>query len=151
MSRRRADFLFLASVLVATSSLAATGVALVAQPSPAKPSRSREALTRELPRLDGTKLVATMVEVTYEPGGANPAHRHPCPVVGYLLEGHLRMQLEGQPDRVLGPGETFYESPDDVHVVSANASADRPVRFLAYFVCDHATPFSVPVPANGGR
>ncbi len=149
MSRTHAYFL--AATLVATSGLATAARALVVQPSPATPSRSRVALTHDLPRLDGTKLVATMVEVTYEPGGANPAHRHPCPVVGYLLEGHLRMQLEGQPARVLGPGETFYESPDDVHVVSANASEDTRVRFLAYFVCDHATPFSVPVPANGGR
>ena len=149
MYRRHAYFL--AAALVATGGLAAAGRAVVVQPSPATPSRSRVALSRELPRLDGTKLVATMVEVTYEPGGANPAHRHPCPVVGYLLDGHLRMRLEGQPERVLGPGETFYESPDDVHLVSANASEDTPVRFLAYFVCDHATPFSIPVPALGGH
>ena len=146
MSRTHAYFLV--ATLVASSGLAAAGQALVAQPSP---SRSRVALTRELPRLEGDKLAATIVEVTYDPGGANPAHHHPCPVVGYVLEGHLRMQIEGQPERVLGPGKTFYEAPDDVHKVSANASQDRPVRFLAYFLCDHATPLSIPVPGNGGR
>ena len=85
------------------------------------------------------------MEVTYPPGGANPAHRHPCPVIGYVLEGALRMQVKGQPERIFKPGETFFEAPSDVHVVSANASQDVPARFLAYFVCDHTTPFSVPV------
>ncbi len=114
----------------------------------ARPSRSRVALARELPPLDGAKLAATLVEVTYDPGGANPAHRHPCPVVGYVLEGQLRMQIDGQPERIYSQGESFYESPTDVHRVSANASADHPARFLAYFVRDQKTPFSIPVPGN---
>jgi len=114
------------------------------------PSRSRVAIARALPALDGQRLEATLVEVTYEPGGANTAHRHPCPVIGYVLEGHLRMQVQGQEERVYGPGDTFYESPADVHVVSANASGDKPARFLAYFVCDHQTPLSVPMTERRG-
>ena len=108
-------------------------------------SESRTAFSGKLPALDGRRLEATLVEVTYPPGGANPAHRHPCPVIGYVLEGAVRMQVKGQPERIFKPGETFFESPSDVHVVSANASQDAPARFLAYFVCDRATPLSVPV------
>ena len=59
------------------------------------------------------------------------------------------MQVEGQPTREYGPGETFYESPSDLHVVSANAGRDDRARFLAYFVCDHETPLSVPVASAG--
>ena len=110
-----------------------------------KPPRSRVAFTHALPKLDGAQLEATVVEVTYEPGGSNTAHRHPCPVVGYVLEGAVRMQVKGQPERIYKPGEAFFESPDDVHQVSANASDTDPARFLAYFVCDHRTPLSVPV------
>jgi len=106
------------------------------------------ALTRQLPPLNGDSLTATVVEVTYPPGGTNPAHRHPCPVIGYVLEGRLRMQIKGQEEHVYGPGDTFYESPTDVHLVSANASQDQPARFLAYFACDRATAFSVPVPGD---
>lgn len=109
-------------------------------------SSSRTAFSSKLPALDGQRLEATIVEVTYPPGGANPAHRHPCPVIGYVLEGAVRMQVKGQPERVFKPGETFLETPSDVHVVSANANADVPARFLAYFVCDRETTrFSVPV------
>jgi quercetin dioxygenase-like cupin family protein len=108
-------------------------------------SQSRTAFSGKLPALDGQRLEATLVEVTYPPGGANPAHRHPCPVVGYVLEGAVRMQVKGQPERIFKPGETFFESPSDVHLVSANASPDAPARFLAYFVCDRRTPLSEPV------
>jgi quercetin dioxygenase-like cupin family protein len=109
------------------------------------PPRSRVAIAQALPALDGGHLEATVVEVTYEPGGANTAHRHPCPVIGYVIEGSVRMQVKGQAERIYTPGDTFYEAPTDVHVVSANASPDKPARFLAYFVCDRKTPLSVPV------
>jgi quercetin dioxygenase-like cupin family protein len=108
------------------------------------PSRSRVAIAQALPVLDGGHLEATVVEVTYEPGGSGTAHRHPCPVIGYMLEGSMRMQVKGQAERTYAPGDTFYEAPTDVHVVSANASQDKPARFLAYFVCDRKTPLSVP-------
>jgi quercetin dioxygenase-like cupin family protein len=112
-------------------------------------SESRRLFSGPLPAMDGRRLEATIVEVTFAPAGANPAHRHPCPVIGYVLEGRLRMQVEGQPTREYGPGETFYESPSDLHVVSANAGRDDRARFLAYFVCDHETPLSVPVASAG--
>ena len=137
----------------AAAAVMASAIAVILPPIRAwsqsgRPSRSHVASTHELPPLDGGTLTTTLVEVTYEPGGANPAHRHPCPVVGYVLEGHLRMQIDGQPVRIYGPGEAFYESPADVHRVSANASEDHPARFLAYFVCDHKTPLSIPLPGN---
>jgi quercetin dioxygenase-like cupin family protein len=136
--------------IAVAAALLTTGAALAARQE-RKPSRSRVAIAQALPALDGGKLEATIVEVTYEPGGANTPHQHPCPVIGYVLEGSLRMQVKGQPERVYGPGDTFYESPADVHVVSANASHDKAARFLAYFVCDHKTPLSVPVPSAGAE
>jgi quercetin dioxygenase-like cupin family protein len=124
---------------VSTAALLASGSAQALR------SQSRTAFSGKLPALDGQRLEATIVEVTYPPGGANPAHRHPCPVIGYVLEGALRMQVKGQPERIFKAGETFIETPSDVHEVSANASLEAPARFLAYFVCDRATPLSVPV------
>jgi len=107
-------------------------------------SRSKNTFTGKLPVLDGQHLTATLVEVTYPPGGANSAHRHPCPVVGYVLAGALRMQIKGRDEQIFKAGDTFFESPTDIHAVSANASQDEPARFLAYFVCDHATPLTLP-------
>jgi quercetin dioxygenase-like cupin family protein len=134
-----------AASAVMAGALEVSARASLAQNAPT--SRSRVALTQALPPMDGAHLETTVVEVTYPPGGANATHRHPCPVVGYVLEGALRMQVMGKPEVVYNPGDTFYEAPTDVHQVSANASQDKPARFLAYFVCDHRTPLSVPVPS----
>ena len=133
--------------IIVFASVVATGIASVSQNAP---SRSRVAIAQGLPPLDGQHLEATVVEVTYEPGGANTAHRHPCPVIGYVLEGSLRMQVQGHPERVYTAGESFYEAPTDVHLVSANASPDKPARFLAYFICDRRTPLSVPMTGTRG-
>jgi len=67
-------------------------------------------------------------------------------VVGYVVEGTLRTQVKGGAEALYRAGETFYEEPNGVHLVSANASDKEPVRFIACFTCDHDTPLSVAVP-----
>jgi quercetin dioxygenase-like cupin family protein len=94
--------------------------------------------------LDGSRLTVTVVEVTYKPGEKSKAHSHPCAVIGYIVEGTYRTQVKGEAEHVYSSGETFYEPANGVHVVSANASDERPVRFLAYFTCDRQTPLTVP-------
>lgn len=103
----------------------------------ATPTAVRVALARDLPPLRGDRLRATVVEVTYGPGGSSSPHSHPCPVIGYVVEGALRTQVQGEPEAVYSAGQTFYEPPGSVHAVAANASREKPVRFLAYFTCDH--------------
>jgi quercetin dioxygenase-like cupin family protein len=63
----------------------------------------------------------------------------------YVLEGAVKMQVQGSEPVTLGPGETFYEGPDDIHTVSANASQSRPARILVFIVKDKAAPISTPV------
>jgi quercetin dioxygenase-like cupin family protein len=75
-----------------------------------------------LPAMKGDKLKATVLEVSYPPGGSSSAHRHPCPVIGYILEGRYRTQVEGSPATIYQKGDTFYEPANGVHQVSANAS-----------------------------
>jgi len=113
--------------------------------------RARALLTQALPTLDGGHLKIFLVEVNYGPGESSSAHSHPCPVIGYVVEGMLRSQVQGQPEQVYKPGETFYEPPNGVHLVSANASSTQRARLLAYFVCDHETPLSIEVPQGGTK
>jgi quercetin dioxygenase-like cupin family protein len=108
--------------------------------------RTRVALSQVLPKLDGTHLKATVVEVHYGPGESSPSHSHPCAVIGYVIEGALRTQVKGEPEAIYKSGETFYEAPNGVHVVSANASQTKPATFIAYFVCDHDGPLSTDGP-----
>jgi quercetin dioxygenase-like cupin family protein len=65
-----------------------------------------------------------------------------------VLEGAVRMQLHGQPERIYRAGESFVETPADVHAVSANASETAPATFLAFFTCDREGPRSIPAPGK---
>lgn len=115
---------------------------------PQAKDRARIALAHALPKLDGTHLKTTVVEVHYGPGEASPQHSHPCSVVGYVVEGAIRTQVKGDPEAIYKAGEAFYEAPNGIHEVSANASQTQPATFIAYFVCDHDTPLSINLPEN---
>jgi len=132
--------------VAATLMLAGAGAANAGQE---KRTSAKTAFKGKLPALDGQNLTATVLEVTHPPGGSSTAHRHPCPVIGYVLEGAVRMQVKGQEEKVYRPGDTFFESPGDIHAVSANVSQDQPARFLAFFLCDRETPLTVPVTGTG--
>ena len=99
-------------------------------------------MTQDLAGVDGKEGTLTMVE--YAPGGSDPAHRHNASVFVYVLEGAVVMQVKGGKEVTLGPGQTFYESPGDVHAVSRNASTTKPARFLAFFVKQKGAPLTVP-------
>jgi len=114
-------------------------------------SKDRVTFTHSLPAMDGSHLKVTVVEVTYPPGGASPSHSHPCPVIGHVIEGAYRTQVKGGPVTIVRAGETFYEEPNGVHMVSANASDQEPVRFIAYFTCDHEAPLSAPAPETPAK
>src|SRR5271165_5686263 len=101
-----------------------------------------------LPVMDGGRLQAKVVEVTYGPGESSKQHSHPCAVIGYVIEGAVRMQVKGEPEATYKAGQSFYEAPNGVHAVSANASKTERARFLAYFTCDRETPLTVAAPES---
>jgi len=83
--------------------------------------------------------------VEYAPGGSDPVHRHNAHAFVYVLEGSIVMQVQGGQEVTLTPGQTFYEGPDDVHVVGRNASSTTPAKFLIFLVKDKDAPVLVPV------
>ena len=129
-----------------TDNLKAVQQRLVGQPVGDFFARAGQPKTR-LPKMDGANLKVHAVEVTYPPGATSSAHRHPCPVVGYMVSGTMRMQVSDGPLTDYTAGETFVEMPTDVHRVATNPSRDTPAVFLVTFVCDKETPLSVPEPA----
>jgi quercetin dioxygenase-like cupin family protein len=88
---------------------------------------------------------ALMITVEYPPGGSDPIHRHNAAAFVYVLEGSVVMQVKGGKQVTLGPGETFYEGPDDIHIVGRNASNTKPAKFLVFLIKDPGTPVFVPV------
>ena len=84
-----------------------------------------------LPNVPGKRV--TIVRVTYGPGGFTRPHRHAGSVTAYVTRGEVRSQLGGGPVTV---GQSFFEPPGAIHLVSANASNTEPAEMIAVFVAD---------------
>jgi quercetin dioxygenase-like cupin family protein len=82
--------------------------------------------------------------VEHPPGSVDPIHRHNAHGFIYVLEGSIVMQVRGGKEVTLTPGQTFYEGPDDVHVVGRNASKTKPAKFVVFFVKEKGAPVLVP-------
>ena len=122
-------------------------LAAVAAGTPApRTADVQQLIDKDLIGVPGKELL--MLTVEYLPGGASMPHRHDSQVFVYVLKGELTMQVAGSPAVTLGPGQTFYESPTDVHLVSANASKVAPAEILVFIVKDKNAPVSTPVPAQ---
>jgi len=100
-------------------------------------------MTKELADIPGKEVL--MITVEYPPGGSDPVHRHNAHAFIYVLEGSVVMQLKGGKQVTLTAGQTFYEGPDDVHVVGRSASSTRPAKLLVLLVKNKGAPALVPV------
>jgi len=116
---------------------------LLAAPLSAQEAKVIPLMTKDLTGLPGKE--ASVVTVEYAPGSSSSEHRHNAHTFVYVLEGSVVMQVKGGKEVTLGPGETFYESPEDIHTVSRNASNTKRAKFLVFFVKDKGAPATVPV------
>jgi quercetin dioxygenase-like cupin family protein len=123
-----------------------TSTLLAQQPAASKePHASVTSLTsKDLPELPGKEVL--MITVDYPPGTVDPIHRHNAHAFVYVLEGTIIMQVKGGKEVTLTPGQTFYEGPDDVHVVGRNASSNKPAKFVVFFIKIKGAPVLVPEP-----
>ncbi len=109
----------------------------------AQQAKVTELMSKDLD-IPGKEGLRVMVE--YPPGSQDPIHRHNAHAFVYVLEGSIVMQVRGGKETTVGPGQTFYEGPNDVHVVGRNASKTKPAKFVVFFVKAKGAP--VLVPAN---
>jgi quercetin dioxygenase-like cupin family protein len=109
---------------------------LMAQQAKVTPLMSKD--LAEFPGKEGL-----MITVEYPPGSSDPVHRHNAHGFIYVLEGSVVMQVKGGKEITLTPGQSFYEGPNDVHVVGRNASSIKPAKFLVFFVKDKGAPVLV--------
>ena len=122
-------------VIVALA-LLATGALVANEP------KVTQVLSKDLTDIPGKESL--MLTVEYPPGGSDPIHRHNAHAFVYVLEGSVVMQVRGGKEMILTPGQSFYEGPDDVHVVGRNASQTKPAKFLVFLVKDKGAPVQVP-------
>ena len=110
---------------------------LVAQEAKVAPLMSKD--LAECPGKEGV-----MITVEYPPGHSDEIHRHNAYAFVYVLEGSVVMEVRGGKEVTLTPGQTFYEGPNDVHIVGRNASQTKPAKFVVFFVKDKGAPILVP-------
>ena len=112
--------------------------ALIAQDAQVTPIMSKD-----LPEFPGKE--GLMITVVYPPGSTDPIHRHNAHAFVYVLEGSVVMQVKGGEGVTLTRGQTFYEGPNDIHVVGRNASTTIPAKLLVLLVKNKDAPVLIPV------
>ena len=100
-------------------------------------------MSKDLAENPGKELL--MITVEHAPGGSTPVHRHNAHAMVYVLEGSVVMQVKGGKQVTLTPGQSFYEGPNDVHIVDRNASKTQPAKFVVFLIKDKGAPALVPV------
>ena len=119
-------------------SLSLAGSVLPAQTDPVK-----TLMTQDLSGVPGREV--SMITVDYPPGASTPAHTHHAQALVYVLEGSIVMQAKCKEPVTLTKGQTWSEGPDDVHVISRNASTSAPARYLVFMVKDKGAPILTPI------
>jgi len=118
-------------------------LALVTGTAMAEEPKITSLMSKDLTETPGREVLVITVE--HVPGGSSVIHRHNAHAFVYVLEGSVVMQLKGGQQVTLTPGQTFYEGPDDVHIVDRNASATKPAKFLVFLIKNKGAPALVPV------
>lgn len=126
--------------ILAMAAMLCSSLAYATEAAPASAAQVTPLMTRDLVGTRGKEVL--MITVTYGPGAASLPHRHDAQVFVYVLEGEMTMQVKGQPPVTLRAGQTFYEAPNDIHQVSANASGTAPAKILVLMVKDKNKPAS---------
>ena len=125
-----------------TTLLALALLCLTTGTAEAQEAKVTPLMSRDLAENPGREVL--MITVEYPPGAAGPIHRHNAHALVYVLEGSVVMQVRGGKQVTLTPGQTFYEGPNDVHVVGRNASRTKPAKFLVVLIKDKGAPVLVP-------
>jgi quercetin dioxygenase-like cupin family protein len=119
---------------------------LMPDPAMAQEAKVTSLMSKDLPEAPDREVL--MITVEHAPGGSSPVHRHNAQAFVYVLEGSVVMQLKGGPPVTLTPGQSFYEGPDDVHLVDRNASTTRPAKFLVILIKKKGAPALVPASSH---
>ena len=118
-------------------------LSLIAGPLMAQEAKVTSLMSKDLKDFPGKE--GLLITVEYPPGATDPIHRHNAHAFVYVLEGSIVMQLKGGKEVTLTPGQTFYEGPDDVHIVGRSADKTKPAKFVVFLVKDKGAPVLVPV------
>jgi len=128
--------------LITSTLIANTLMAQTAVTSPTAQETITPLMSKDLAGFPDKEVL--MYTVDFPAGFSSPIHRHNAQVSVYVLEGSVVMQVRGGKEVTLGPGQSFYEDPNDIHVVSRNASTTKAAKFLVFLIHKKAAPLVIP-------
>ena len=134
--------LMLAFLITGTLIVTSTLMAQKAVTPPMAQETITELMSKDLAGFPDKEVL--MYTVHFPPGFSSPVHRHNAQVSVYVLEGAVVMQVRGGKEMTLTPGQSFYEDPNDIHVVSRNASSTKPAKFLVFLINKKGAPLVLP-------
>jgi quercetin dioxygenase-like cupin family protein len=141
--RAKSKLLFVLAVLITGGLITSSGlIAQEAGPSPMAKETITSLMKKDLAESPGKEVL--MYTVDFPSGYSSPIHRHNAQVSVYVLSGSIVMQVRGQKELTLRPGQTFYEGPNDIHTVSRNASSAEPAKFLVFMIHKKGDPLVIP-------
>ncbi|VVM63320.1 hypothetical protein PS662_01415 [Pseudomonas fluorescens] len=115
------------------ASLAAMALTVATSTFAHDPSEKVTVLQDEaLKNVPGKK--AMMIEVDYQPGQSSIAHKHEGTAMAYVISGAVISQVKGGQPKTYKAGEYWYEPAGSEHLVSKNASANKPAKLLVFMV-----------------
>ena len=111
------------------------------QPSPVQPSPVKRTVLQQAD-VPGTNLEITYATVEIAAGFKTGRHNHPGVVMGYVVEGELRLAFDGQPEKVVHAGDSFTIPDRVIHT----DRADKPTKLNGVYVLEKGKPLTSPAP-----
>ena len=114
-------------------------------------SAQQKIVRKELYKADiGTQPISTVDvrEIVLQPKQITGLHRHPCPVISYVVEGTIRFQIRGQKMQVIHAGQVCYKPAGAVIEHFDNASDHAPAKFIPYYLLNRQKELIEMLPAT---
>ena len=102
---------------------------------------ARHALTGPL---EGFEVVLVQLDLPPGSRSSGPGHRHPGPVLGYVVEGQMRFAINNEAEQILPVGGTFFEPSGAVHTMNGSARTDGPTRAVVFMLVPKGSPLTAP-------
>lgn len=98
-----------------------------------------------LQKIDFPQGYTTVTAIAEIPaGGSAGRHTHPGVETGYVIEGEGELIIEGQPAKLLKPGDSWAIPAGAIH--DAKVSGDKPLKIMAIYIVEKDKPLATPAP-----
>jgi quercetin dioxygenase-like cupin family protein len=132
--------------IIHMSLIAAVALTMSAAADEAKPAQPVRTIFERHDQSNVTPAKEILIgSATLPPGGVIGFHTHPGDEAGYVLKGSLILKTQGQPDRVLKAGDSFFNARGAVHSVMTPADGDGATA-VSTWIIDKGQPLATPVP-----